>query len=47
MNSISALSKAAQAELANGLYDVWNQTGHDLDMLHDAVNLMAPGIARM
>ena len=46
MNSISALSKAAQAELANGLYDVWNQTGHDLDMLHDAVNMMAPGIAR-
>ncbi len=45
VNGLKTLSGAAQAELSNGLWDVWQATAHDLDALHDAVNMMAPPIA--
>lgn len=45
VNAVNSLSDAAQAELSNGLWEVWQATGHDLDALHDAVNMLAPPIA--
>lgn len=45
VNGLSVLADAAKAELSNGLWEVWQATGHDMDMLHDAVNMLAPPIA--
>lgn len=45
VNGLKTLSSAAQAELSNALFDVWQATGRDIDALHDAVNMLAPPIA--
>lgn len=43
-NSLKAISTAAQTEISNNLWEIWESTGHDLAALQDAFNMIAPDV---
>lgn len=45
VNSLNEISAQAQKAFADELWSVYNATGKDIDMLHDAINMLAPSIA--
>ncbi len=45
VNSLNEISAQAQKTFSDELWSVYNATGKDIDMLHDAINMLAPSIA--
>ena len=45
VNSLNEISAQAQKTFSDELWSVYNATGRDIDMLHDAINMLAPSIA--
>lgn len=45
VNSLNEISSQARKLFTDEIWQVYNATGKDIDMLHDAINMLAPSIA--